>query len=143
MAKLEITNMVMVQNLNTEEVVVQNRIKNWCGISFPGGHAENGETIYDSSIREIKEETGIASRDCRLIRRGSVINISSIYEGKVYEWSIYPFLFATKTNEIFLDWEHTEYRWVKPKDIRRYKTVPKLKEVFNAVSKYGHLQPHD
>ena len=59
MAKLEITNMVMVQNLNTEEVVVQNRIKNWCGISFPGGHAENGETIYDSSIREIKEETGL------------------------------------------------------------------------------------
>lgn len=59
MSKLEITNMVMVQNRVTGEVVVQNRIKKWCGISFPGGHAENGETIYDSSIREIKEETGL------------------------------------------------------------------------------------
>lgn len=59
MAKLEITNMVMVQNRETGQVVVQERIKNWCGMSFPGGHAEHGETIYDSAIREIKEETGL------------------------------------------------------------------------------------
>ncbi len=59
MAKLEITNMVMIQNRDTGEVVVQNRIKNWFGISFPGGHAEKCETIYDSAVREIKEETGL------------------------------------------------------------------------------------
>ena len=38
MAKIEITNMIMVQNPDTKEVLVQNRIKYWCGISFPGGH---------------------------------------------------------------------------------------------------------
>ncbi len=59
MPKLEITNMVMVQNPDTGEVVVQDRIKSWPGISFPGGHAEHNETIYDSAIREIKEETGL------------------------------------------------------------------------------------
>lgn len=59
MPKIEITNMVMIQNPDTGKVVVQKRIKSWCGIAFPGGHAEPEETIYDSAIREVKEETGL------------------------------------------------------------------------------------
>lgn len=59
MPKLELTNMVMVQNPDTKEVIVQERVKSWCGVSFPGGHVENGESLYDSAVREIKEETGL------------------------------------------------------------------------------------
>jgi len=121
-----------------------NRVKtykgHWAGIS---GYIEKDETPLDAAKKEIKEETGIASKDCRLIRKGKVINISSEYDGKIYAWIIHPFLFATKTNEILLDWEHTEYRWITPRDIRRYKTVPKLKDALVAVTKCGHQQPHD
>lgn len=62
MPKTEITNMVMVQHPETGMVLVQNRIKSWQGIAFPGGHAEPGESIYDSAVREIREETGLTVR---------------------------------------------------------------------------------
>lgn len=65
MAKIELTNMVMVQNPETKEVLVQRRIQYWCGISFPGGHVDNGESFYDSAAREVKEETGLTVKSLK------------------------------------------------------------------------------
>lgn len=57
---VELTNMCMVQDLLTGKVLVQVRNKNdWGGISFPGGHVEFGESIVQSVIREVEEETGL------------------------------------------------------------------------------------
>jgi 8-oxo-dGTP diphosphatase len=58
-AKIELTNMCMVYDKTNNRVVVQDRVKSWKGISFPGGHVEDGESIVESTIREIKEETGL------------------------------------------------------------------------------------
>ena len=60
---VELTNMVMVEDKKTGKVLVQERIKSWKGISFPGGHVEPGESFVDSAIREIKEETGLDIRN--------------------------------------------------------------------------------
>lgn len=58
MAKVELTSMVMIQDKYTGKVLVQERIKSWKGLSFPGGHVNDNESFVDSAIREIKEETG-------------------------------------------------------------------------------------
>lgn len=58
MEKAEFTNMCMIYD-DKGNVLVQNRVKSWCGYAFPGGHLEPMESIVDSVIREIKEETGL------------------------------------------------------------------------------------
>jgi 8-oxo-dGTP diphosphatase len=59
MANIEMTNMCMIYDKTNRKVLVQERKKSWKGISFPGGHVEDGESIIQSTIREIKEETGL------------------------------------------------------------------------------------
>lgn len=58
--KVKMTNMCMITDSETKKVLIQNRNKNdWDGLSFPGGHIEEGEAIIPSTIREVKEETGL------------------------------------------------------------------------------------
>jgi 8-oxo-dGTP diphosphatase len=59
MPNVELTNMCMIYDRKTDMVLVQDRIKSWKGVSFPGGHVEDNESLVESTIREIKEETGL------------------------------------------------------------------------------------
>lgn len=58
----ELCNMCMVMD-GEGRVLVQERLPKptnpWCGLTFPGGHLEHGESIVESTIRELKEETGL------------------------------------------------------------------------------------
>ena len=57
-----LTNLCLIEDTSTNKVVLQYRSpekNHWSGYAFPGGHIEESESLVESVIREIKEETGL------------------------------------------------------------------------------------
>ena len=99
----------------------------WGGVA---GYIEKQEKPYETALKEIREEVGLQEKDVQLITQGEPVKITDIYEGERYDWVIHPFIFQVKRKEsIRIDWEHSEYQWITPKEISQYQTVPFLKEI--------------
>ena len=66
-----LTNLCLVEDLDNGKVVLQyrspERYKKWSGYAFPGGHIEEGESLAESVIREVYEETGLTIADPKLV----------------------------------------------------------------------------
>jgi len=99
----------------------------WSSIA---GYVEEDEEPLDTAFKEIREEAGLLEGDIVLVRRGDPVEFSDVYEGEIYNWKIFPFLFKTeKKDKVQIDWEHTNYRWVYPSDISGFDTVPHFDDV--------------
>jgi len=91
--------------------------------SFPGvwspvaGKTEDGESVADAAAREIFEETGLrvqspsASLDPAMVRENDVI------------WIVHPLLFVHDSDDVTLNKENLEYKWVLPHEIETMDTV--------------------
>lgn len=66
-----LTNLCLIEDTSTNKVVLQyrspERYKKWSGYAFPGGHIEEGESLAESVIREVYEETGLTIADPKLV----------------------------------------------------------------------------
>lgn len=66
-----LTNLCLIEDCSTNKVVLQyrspERYKKWSGYAFPGGHIEEGESLAESVIREVYEETGLTIADPKLV----------------------------------------------------------------------------
>jgi 8-oxo-dGTP diphosphatase len=99
----------------------------WGGVA---GYVEELEAPYDTAVKEIRQETGIDLDALELVRKGDPLEFSDTYDGKRYDWIVYPFLFHVNNKElVHIDWEHEEYQWVYPSEIKKLDTVPGLDEV--------------
>ena len=56
---VELTNMCMIYDDQGNVLVEEKLVQNSKGLIFPGGHVESKESVVDSMIREIQEETGL------------------------------------------------------------------------------------
>ena len=98
----------------------------WAGVS--GIIEKNDTTPLDRAKTEILEETGINEEEIELLKANERIKIESA-QYKNHEWNIFPFLFKTKNPEIKLNWENSEFKWIKPNEIKNYETVPELEKI--------------
>ncbi len=87
----------------------------------------------EQALIEIEEETSLCGENLRLIKRGKPLLVKDEKPG--VKWVVHPYLFHIEDrNKIKIDWEHKEMKWIEPKDIEDYETVPKLKETLERVS---------
>ncbi len=100
----------------------------WSAVS---GYLERDEQPLTRATTEIREEVGLPANQINLLREGEVLR--TFDEGTDTVWVIHPFLFEAKSSTIQLDWENSEYRWIEPKQLASYETVPKLREAFDRV----------
>jgi 8-oxo-dGTP diphosphatase len=115
--------MVMIQDKHTGKVLTQNRKKRWKGISFPGGHVEDNESLYDCAVREIKEETGL--------------DIVNLFSCGVVHWSnnktfdrYFVFLYKTAdySGDLLGKTDEGENRWMSIDEILK---LPKSEKANN------------
>ena len=98
----------------------------WAGVS--GIIEKNDTTPLERAKIEIFEEAGINEKEIELLKSIEQIKIKSA-QYKNHEWNIFPFLFSTKNSEIKLNWENSEFKWIKPNEIKNYETVPELEKI--------------
>ena len=72
--RIILTNMCMLYKEDHSFLVINRLKKDWPGINFPGGHVEANESVEESVIREMKEETGL--------------NVHSLEFVTYYEWNM-------------------------------------------------------
>ena len=56
---VELTNMCMIYDDQGNVLVEEKLVQKSKGLIFPGGHVESNESVVDSMIRKIQEETGL------------------------------------------------------------------------------------
>lgn len=124
--RVELTCLCLIYKGN--DILLQNRVKkDWKGYTFPGGHVEEGESIVEAVIREMREETGLTVRHPRLcgIKQFPL-------QGGCGRYLV--FLFKTDEFEGELkSSEEGEMEWVSRDELSAYPTVDDLKELLKVM----------
>lgn len=101
----------------------------WNGI---GGFLDDDKDFEDKVKSELKEELGIDPSAVASVTLGTIFHYYEPEYNKT--WIIHPVLAKVEEQKIKLDWEASEYNWIDPSDIGKYKVVPSFLMVFKNVS---------
>jgi PncC family amidohydrolase len=103
--------------------------RSWAGVS---GYLETND--IDQAYTEISEETDLYKKDLKLMKKGEPLEV--IDKDLNRKWIVHPFLFHVKApDKVKIDWEHTEAKWIKPSELKKYETVPGLARALARVKR--------
>lgn len=121
-----LTNMCLIYD-DKGNILVQDRAKeSWPGITFPGGHIEKDESFVESTIREIKEETGLTISNLSLC---GITQWTNLYQCRYI-------VFLYKTNNFsgtLTSSNEGKVFWIKKDDLFKYPLAEDLKEMFEVM----------
>lgn len=122
--QVELTNICLIHN--KDNYLLQNRVdKDWQGYALPGGHIEPGESVVESVIREIKEETGLEIVRPRLCGIKQFPKNGGRYIVFLFE--------ATEFHGELRSSEEGEMRWVRAEELKNLNTVDDLETLINMM----------
>jgi 8-oxo-dGTP pyrophosphatase MutT (NUDIX family) len=99
---------------------------------IPGGKRDEGESPYETVVREIQEETGIKMPENALGYFGEVY---VRYPDMDYVFHIYEYRMQDFPEVEFNPKEHADYRWVTLQEALQMTLIPGEEECINLV--YG------
>lgn len=92
------------------------------------GYVDPGRSPLQQAVEELWEETGLRVTDLESLDAGPVLDLPDAGGGR--PWVVHTFAAATTERRLTLNWEHDQYRWVRPARISRFDgRVPWLSEV--------------
>lgn len=130
---VELTNMCMLRRADGYVLVQDRRDPNWGGLTFPGGHVEPGESMVDSVIREMREETGLTILHPRLIgtkswmQRDGSRYLVLLYTADAYEGELRSS-------------EEGDVRWMRPEEMCAGKMVDGMELYLDVYLGHEHCE---
>lgn len=128
----------MIEDLDTGRVLVQHCLPKatnpWCGLTFPGGQVESGESITSSTVREIREETGLTVSNLRMC---GVVEWevpekpeSTVWQDNIPNSKYIVFMFRTSTysGELKSSAEGGGGEWMTLDEMRKGGLAPHMKD---------------
>jgi len=97
------------------------------------GYLDELKSIREKILEELRDELGINEDNISSIRLGEPYQFTDTKANKT--WIVHPILVGLKNKpDIKLDWEHTEYKWIRPEELEDFDTIPRLdKSLKNAL----------
>ncbi len=101
---------------------------------FPKGNTERGETKLETTIREIKEETGL--EDLEFTDFEKKINYFYRRNGKTIYKTVTYFLAKPKDRKVEISSEHQGFEWLAYEEALERLTFQNAKEVLKAAQSF-------
>ncbi len=109
----------------------KNAPTNPLGWDLPGGILDHGEEADSGIIRETKEETGLDIESPRVFH--AIARVNQLGE----HWTIIYFIAHATSEDVKISWEHDEYKWIEPEEL---KTLPGSTRNKEAVAYFIQLR---